>query len=262
MGTWGAGLFFDDTTCDVRDEYVQSLKSRLSHLDSCRKILDRYASLLEDAEVACLVYLALADTAWRYGRLDQALQDRAVSLLRSGGDVFVWERDAPKDAAFRRKALQVLQVLQARLLTPQSRSRWCLQAPKDPHHGTRLNGLFSGLAPGQLGVAGAGGLRRAGKSVDPVFSVLARRVASHADMPAHITESDATLVLSKTSYRPYQHIAILPKDERRNILAGLVQTDITMEGDLPYQKDSTVWLALGRLTKEIDAHLSAQPTSG
>jgi hypothetical protein len=69
-------------------------------------------------------------------------------------------------------------------------------------------------------------------------------------------------VLSKTSYRPYQHIAILPKDERRNILAGLVQTDITMEGDLPYQKDSTVWLALGRLTKEIDAHLSAQPTSG
>jgi hypothetical protein len=100
------------------------------------------------------------------------------------------------------------------------------------------------------------------KSVDPVFSVLARRVASHADIPAHITESDATLVLSKTSYRPYQHIAILPKDERRNILAGLVQTDITMEGDLPYQKDSTVWLALGRLTKEIDAHLSAQPTSG
>ena len=96
-------------------------------------------------------------------------------------------------------------------------------------------------------------------SVDPVFSVLGQRFASPSEMPAQITVSDATLVLSKTSYQPYQHVAILPKDERKNILSGLGQTSIPVAGAMPYQRERTVWLALGRIAKEIDAHLATEP---
>lgn len=105
MGAWGAGLFSNDTSCDVRDDYVRHLKHGLSAEEARQKILARYGDLLANTEIACLVYLALADTAWRYGRLDQALKDKALSLLQSGGDVAVWERDAPDDVASRRKTL-------------------------------------------------------------------------------------------------------------------------------------------------------------
>lgn len=57
MGAWGTGLYSDDTTCDVRDDYVLNLKLGLSSEESSQKILDRYGDLLEKTEIACLVYL-------------------------------------------------------------------------------------------------------------------------------------------------------------------------------------------------------------
>lgn len=84
MGAWGAGLYSDDTTCDVRDGYVQHLKHGLSHGEACQKVLSRHAARLGEPEVACLVYFALADTAWRYGRLDETLNRRARAAVPAG----------------------------------------------------------------------------------------------------------------------------------------------------------------------------------
>ncbi len=263
MSAWGTGLFSNDTSCDVRDDYVQNLKHGLSAEEACQKVLARYGDLLAHTEIACLVYLALADTAWRYGRLDQALKDKALSLLQSGGDVDVWERDAPDHVASRRKALQALE---ARLHTPQTPEK-PVQVSRPKPQKIRTTAPVGTVLSLDLPQGGSAllvlvGFAELEKSVDPVFSVLGQRFASPPDMPVQITETDTTLVLSKTSFRPYQHVAILPKDERRNILSGLAQTNIPVAGAMPYQRDSTVWLALGRIAKEIDSHLdtwSAHP---
>ena len=105
MGTWGTGLYSDDTTCDVRDRYLLNLKAGLSSDDSCQDILDRHGDLLRNTETACLVYFALADTAWRYGRLNEAVKDRALSLLKSGGDIAVWERASARRSQPQRQSI-------------------------------------------------------------------------------------------------------------------------------------------------------------
>ena len=108
MSAWGTGLFSDDTTCDVRDSYINNLKAGLSDSKATEDILNRFHELMSDTQVACLVYFALADTQWRYGRLDPRVKKQALDLLYSGGDVSVWVRDAPGDAAARRKVLTAL----------------------------------------------------------------------------------------------------------------------------------------------------------
>ena len=257
MGTWGTGLYSDDTTCDVRDRYVLNLKAGLSSDDSCQDILDRHGDLLRNTETACLVYFALADTAWRYGRLNEAVKDRALSLLKSGGDIAVWERDAPSDAASRRKTLRELE---KRLGTPQPAAKTInISQPKPKKIRTTapIGSAFLLALPGQgFALLVLVGFMELEKSIDPVFSVMDRRIASPAELPAQITGDDKTLVLSKSFHRAFEHVAILPKDERRSILSGLERVDVSAVSPMPYARESTVWLSVGRMANEIDAHLA------
>jgi len=84
MGTWGAGLYQDDTACDVRDSYIQYLKEGLSDAAAAQKVLNGQKSRLRDVQVATNIYLALADTQWQYGRLDPSIKKRALALLKPG----------------------------------------------------------------------------------------------------------------------------------------------------------------------------------
>ncbi|WP_165676210.1 hypothetical protein [Metapseudomonas otitidis] len=88
-----------------------------------------------------------------------------------------------------------------------------------------------------------------------MFSVLAQPIDSPEAVPVRITGDAPTLVLSKGLRQPFQHVAILPRDERKDILTGLTPLDITVEPALPFQREHTVWLALGRIASEVDAHL-------
>lgn len=261
MGAWGTGLYSDDTTCDVRDRYVRNLKDGRSSDDSCQEILDRYGDLLRDTETACLVYFALADTAWRYGRLNEAVKDRALSLLKSGGDIVVWERDAPSDAAARRRTLRELE---KRLGTPQPAAKTVnVSQPKPRKIRTTepIGSVFSLALPGQgFALLVLVGFMELEKSIDPVFSVMARRIASLAELPDQITGDDKTLAFSKSFPRVFEHVAILPKDERRSILSGLERVEVSAVSPMPYERESTVWLSVGRMANEIDAHLASVPS--
>ncbi|MFU6378329.1 hypothetical protein ACM792_24350 [Metapseudomonas otitidis] len=256
MGAWGAGLYSNDTTCDVRDDYIQHLKHGLSHSEACQKVLGRHAARLGEPEVACLVHFALADTAWKYGRLDETLKDKALSLLRAGGDLSVWERDAPGEVPARRKALKALE---ARLATPQPAEKPVKVSPPKPRKvrtTAPVGSVFSLDLPSQRQVLLVlVGFVELEKSIDPVFSVLAQPIASAESLPIRITGDAPTLVLSKGFRQPFRHVAILPRDERKDILSGLTRLDITVEAAQPFQREHTVWLALGRIASEVDAHL-------
>lgn len=227
MGAWGTGLYDDDTTCEVRDNYVQHLQYGLSSEAASQQVLARFAHSLQHPETACLVYFALADTAWRYGRLHDALKDRALSLLSAGGDVVVWERDAPCEAASRRRALEALV---RRLNAPQPMAKAVQVSPPKPKKmrtSAPMGSVFSLPVPGKgAALLVLVGFAELEDSIDPVFSILARPMLSAAALPDCIDAVDTTLVLSTSPGRRFEHVAILPKDERRSILTGLEPVDI------------------------------------
>lgn len=85
MGAWGPSLYSNDTTCEVRDEFKTSLEEGMSHEAAAQKITERFSDLLNDHEIACLVYFALADTLWKHGCLSDGIKLKAIALIDEGG---------------------------------------------------------------------------------------------------------------------------------------------------------------------------------
>jgi len=69
MGTWGAGLYDNDISCDVRDTYIEFLKDKLSNQESYEKTLNMYQECIGDIDDEPLLWFALAETQWKVGRL-------------------------------------------------------------------------------------------------------------------------------------------------------------------------------------------------
>jgi hypothetical protein len=104
VGAWGTGLFSDDTACDVRDIYTELITDGADDADATQQVLSQFAPEPDDDD-AVIVWVALALTQRRLGRLDPAVADRAVTLIDTGGDLWRWEEEGPKKVAQRRAAL-------------------------------------------------------------------------------------------------------------------------------------------------------------
>lgn len=86
MGTWNAGLFFDDTTCDVKEIYIELLKQQLSNEDAYIKICKEFEELFGTDEEA-LFWFALADTQWNLGRLLPEVKDKALKFISENNEL-------------------------------------------------------------------------------------------------------------------------------------------------------------------------------
>lgn len=89
MGTWNAGLYANDTTCDVKDTYIQFLKQQLNDEEAYRKTYEEYKELM-DTDEEPLFWYALADTQWNVGRLMPKVRDTALDFIRKKGGVSIW----------------------------------------------------------------------------------------------------------------------------------------------------------------------------
>ncbi|MCU0829588.1 MAG: hypothetical protein MUE52_19940 [Tabrizicola sp.] len=114
MGTWGVGLFSDDTACDVRDDYRQAISEGLEPEAARDRVLERFAGTLSDPDEAPLVWLALAATAWKMGRLDDATRDRALNVIAQREGMERWE-----EAGLGEKRAAELAKLSDQLRSPQ-----------------------------------------------------------------------------------------------------------------------------------------------
>ncbi len=108
MGTWGTGLYADDTALDLRDDWTTGIRwGRQPELLTKTIVAD----LTEDDTAA---WLALADLQWKSGHLLPHVRDKALAIINGGSDLERWKDAGPGDQRSRRK---VLAGLQARLLT-------------------------------------------------------------------------------------------------------------------------------------------------
>lgn len=113
MGTWGTGLYQDDITCEVQEDYIDRLKIGMSN-DQATYDLEKYYGEFTDDEDVGLFYIALADTQWMCGRLSEKIKKKAIDYIKSGDDAERW--DSHPQQVEREK---VLHQLEEKLNSPQ-----------------------------------------------------------------------------------------------------------------------------------------------
>ncbi len=113
MGTWGVGLYSDDSTADLRGNYVDCLKRGKTNEEALRIVFekDRPEPGSEDEPA---FWYALADMLWNYGRLTPEIKEKALYYLENIPEDDRW--DSPKTWEKRK---QVLAKLKEKLLTNQ-----------------------------------------------------------------------------------------------------------------------------------------------
>lgn len=116
MGTWGPGIFSDDTASDIRGDWREAIMDGLSPAKATERLLERYRDVREDTDEGPLFWFALAASQHQTGRLVPAVRDRALELIDRGGDV---ARFAEEDPALGRKRQDALRQLAAKLRGPQ-----------------------------------------------------------------------------------------------------------------------------------------------
>ena len=115
MSYTGAGLYDDDAGADVRGRYRELVADGASGTDATDTLVAEWGSALDDHDEACAFWLALADTQWKVGRLEDRVRDRALTLIASGEDLERFGHD-PRLLERRRR---VLAKLEAQLGSPQ-----------------------------------------------------------------------------------------------------------------------------------------------
>lgn len=113
MGAWGAGLYQDDVACDVRDYYIDCLRDDDESAED--KTINYFQDELNDDDDCAVVWFALADTQWKYGRLSEMVKNSALEYIDSGINLQLWADEDKKLYSKREKALADLK---DKLLSP------------------------------------------------------------------------------------------------------------------------------------------------
>ncbi len=108
MGAWGTGLYQDDTTCDIKDEYITYLQIGITNEEATKKVIEENDWCFEDEEEGALLWFALADTQWKYGRLLDEVKEKAIECIDSGVDLEKWKEEDEKLYEKRKKVLEEL----------------------------------------------------------------------------------------------------------------------------------------------------------
>lgn len=127
MGAWGAGIFQDDTACEVRDAFLHLVGAGRSADEATAELECRWRAPRSDPDEEPVFWFALAAVQVRTGRLVPRVRDRTLALIASGGDSGAFLEPAP-----RRRRDAVLEKLKADLLGPQ-RPPTRVRKPPRPH---------------------------------------------------------------------------------------------------------------------------------
>lgn len=96
MGAWGTSLYANDTTCDIRGDYIDKLKRGKSNEEATEELIRQNKEIEGDPEEEPLFWFALADTQWNYGRLLPEVKEKALFFLEKGDEVKRWKESGEK----------------------------------------------------------------------------------------------------------------------------------------------------------------------
>jgi hypothetical protein len=135
MGTWGAAIFDNDVSADVRDVYVDAVREDPGTASA--RTVRRFATDVEHPDTASDVWLALAATQWEVGHPDPDVIARAFTIIDNDSDIDRL-RDLGADAEFLTERRAVLDELRTTLLAHHPRRARPAPAPAYEGRSTSL----------------------------------------------------------------------------------------------------------------------------
>jgi hypothetical protein len=103
VGTWGVGVFSDDTARDVREAFRDAIGDGLSPTAATSRLVEQYAPD-DDPDSGPPFWIGLAVAQWTLGRLVPSVRKKALRVIADGSDLARWA-EAPRDLAKRRAVL-------------------------------------------------------------------------------------------------------------------------------------------------------------
>ncbi|MDR3572450.1 MAG: hypothetical protein P4L50_01195 [Anaerolineaceae bacterium] len=119
MGTWGTGLYSDDTACDVRDDYKDILGDGIAEPDATDLLIEQWRNALSDPDISSVFWLVLADVQWNLGKLQEKVKQEAIKVIENSSDLIRWS----SNQKFVLKRKVVLARLRRKLETSQPTER-------------------------------------------------------------------------------------------------------------------------------------------
>lgn len=137
MGTWGTGIYSNDTAEDVRGickeiyPYVSVEEGNQIIFDEYRDITCLSESEDLDDDSASFWY-ALADWQWKQGILNEYIKEKAIRLLKIHAGIVDWEEAGNERNV--KKRIEVLNKLLIQLQSPQPACKITRKRLKKPKH--------------------------------------------------------------------------------------------------------------------------------
>ncbi|MFC7517349.1 hypothetical protein ACFQUU_20265 [Herbaspirillum sp. GCM10030257] len=219
-------------------------------------VLNRIGDLLKNREIECLVYFALSDMAWKYGRLDQNIRQHALNLIEEGGDIFVWERDAPVEVPGRKRALAALKKRLMSEQPPRKELKVVKQAPKKVRTTAEVGTVFLLPLSSKLHAALVLiGYQELEKSIEPNFVALDWHGYGLPEEKL-LNDVASNVILFKSGLGPKMQVGVLPADGRKNPIDSLIMTSTQVSRAFSFIPFDTVYLSLGQIVKEINTRFA------
>lgn len=113
MGVWGFGLYSNDDTCDIRDEYIKNIQEIGNDEEAFQKTIDQFCEHVGNDDEPFLWY-ALAETQWKLGRLMPEVKSKALQWIEQKGGIELWAESKNKGKGWE----STLQKLKIKLESP------------------------------------------------------------------------------------------------------------------------------------------------
>lgn len=110
MATWGTGIYQNDISGDVKDNYISKLKAGKSDEQALQEIMDEYKDECEDVDCRFDFFFALADVLWKKGRLTEELKLETLDLIEEDKVSGRWNPEK-----IRRERIKKLEKLKSQL---------------------------------------------------------------------------------------------------------------------------------------------------
>lgn len=93
MENWLEELYQEDIAEDIKKNYLELLRSGKTNEEATEVLLRWYHEFIIYDEEGELFWYVLADTQWRYGRLNQKVKEKALKYIESDAILNSWHEN-------------------------------------------------------------------------------------------------------------------------------------------------------------------------
>lgn len=120
MGIWGAELYQNDTSLDIKDKFEELFKNGKTAREITEKLIEDYKGIMGKPDEEPLFWYALADTQWDFGVLLPEVKEKTLRWIEKENCMLALQTF---NAAAKKQRKSVLHDLQLKLLSPPSSTK-------------------------------------------------------------------------------------------------------------------------------------------